>query len=66
MVVLHDAEVAAPSKFLTEVLTSPPYLLRVDGNSDALKFVRRLGIALVEEAMQLPLAHRSAYEAMML
>ena len=62
VLVLEDADVADPSTFLRTVLRRPPYLLVVDDHIPALQKARRLGVALLSEAMQLPLANLSLFE----
>ena len=62
---LHDADVEDPSELLRERLRQPPYLLILEADKDAAMSVRRLSVALVEEAKQLPLANASLYEQLM-
>ena len=65
MVVLHDADVADPSTFLETVLREKPFFLRVRAKRSAPMYVQRLGVLLVEEAFELPLAHATDYRKMM-
>ena len=61
--VLHDSDVLDPLTFI-EQLRGSPYYLKIDGQLDAIRRVRRLGVAVVDEAMQLPLAHLKVYKEM--
>ena len=65
VVVLHDADVADPSTFLETVLRKKPFLLRVPAKHSASMYVQRLGVLVVEEAFELPLAHATDYRKMM-
>ena len=66
VLVLEDADVEDPTNLLETVLRKKPFYLVVEANKYATQYVQRLGVLLLDEAFQLPLAHADTYRSMLL
>ena len=65
MTVLHQADVDYPLRFIDK-LRGPPYYLVLQAKQTAMQYARRLSVAVVDEAAQLPLAHPHLFMEMKL